>query len=144
MDEPIRHDMACSGPVCISFSRIGKRKGTTDPAYETHRQYYKKLKKMCHVFIIENVPQYGEQNIRDELGPEWCMRSHVIDPRIFGIGAARSRLYAICWKVSTVHWRDDVSMEAILEALTASVEFGAGSFFWQDLPMDTLTPAQAF
>ena len=136
--------MACLGPVCISFSKIGKRKGTADPAYETHRQYYKNMKKACQVLIIENVPEYGEIHIRDELGPGWRIRSHVIDPRIFGIGAARSRLYAICWKVDTIHWREDVSMEAILEALTASVEFGAGSFFWQDLPIDTLSQAQAF
>lgn len=136
--------MAHLGPVCISFSKIGNRKGTADPAYETHRQYYKKMKTLCEVLIIENVPEYGETHIRDELGPEWGIRSHVIDPRIFGIGAARSRLYAICWKVKTIHWREDVSMEAILEALTASVEFGAGGFFWQDLPKDTLTQAQAF
>ena len=55
--------MAHLGPVCISFSKIGNRKGTADPAYETHRQYYKKMKTLCEVLIIENVPEYGETHM---------------------------------------------------------------------------------
>ena len=102
------------------------------------------MKKMCHVLLVENVPEYGEVIVASELGPLWSTKSCVIDPRIYGVPASRSRRYIIAWRKSAVQWREDVRLEDIIEVLTSHVVADAGIFFWKECPKTKLSAAQAF
>ena len=122
---------------------MGPGKRENGKSFETHTSYYRSAATLCQVLVIENVPEYGRQVIQDQLGPMWSIKTMVIDPRIFGVCVARSRQYAICWKSEEVTWRQDVSLEKIIELLTSTAEATAISCFWQDLPKSSLTDAQA-
>ena len=123
---------------------MGKQLRESDPCFKTHQSYYKQVKSLVDVMLIENVPEYKPSVIQKELGPEWQIQSAVVDPRVFGVAASRSRLYAICWKTETVTWRDDVKMEEVIDLLTSSVVADAGSFYWKHLLKSQLTDAQVF
>lgn len=120
---------------------MGKKTGTADPRFKCHKEYYKKIKFTHSAMLIENVPEYGEEIILQSLGDEWSVKSLVIDPRVLGIPAARSRLYALAWRHSKVTWRPDVSLESIVEAMTSQVVADASIFHWRDIPQDNLSPA---
>lgn len=92
--------------------------------------------------LIENVPEYPESLIKQELGPGYSVRSIVIDPRILGIPAARTRRYAIAWRHSKVKWRPEINLEDVVATVTANLVGDASMFWWQDLPISDLTPAQ--
>ena len=101
------------------------------------------MARLYDVFLIENVPEYKEEIPARELGPEFSTKSVVLDPRVFGLPTARSRRYVIAWRKSAVHWRTEVKLEEVLEALTAHLVADAGIFFWQDHPEANLSAAQA-
>lgn len=94
--------------------------------------------------VIENVPEYKAEIIERELGKQWSIKHCVIDPRVLGVPACRTRLYAIAWKHAEVNWRNDIIMEDVIEVLTSRVVGNAGAFFWDDLPKTQLRPAQDF
>ena len=123
---------------------MGKQLRESDPCFKTHQSYYEQVKPLVDVMLIENVPEYKPCVIQKELGPEWQMESAVVDPRVFGVAASRSRLYAICWKTETVTWRADVKMKEVIDLLTSSVVAEAGTFYWKDLPKSKLTESQVF
>ena len=100
-------------------------------------------KKMCacnNALLIENVPEYSPAVVRSELPATWDLKSCVIDPRIFGLPAARSRIYLVAWDTTKVFWRSEIQIEDIIEALTAR---DASIFFWKSCPKSDLTVAQA-
>ena len=92
--------------------------------------------------IIENVPEYKEHIIAQELGSEWKIVTAVLDPRALGVPASRARIYAIAWRSSKVQWRPEVHLETVIEALTSRLVADASIFYWMDAPKSTLTPAQ--
>lgn len=139
--KPTQKFMELLGTPCVLFSKMGKKTGTSDPRFACHKEYYKKIKITHSAILIENVPEYGEEIIRSSLGKEWSVKALVIDPRVLGIPAARSRLYALAWRHSKVNWRPEVSLESIVEAMTAQVVADASIFHWRDIPQDYLTPA---
>ena len=100
------------------------------------------MQKLCHALLVENVPEYGEVIVASELGPLWSTKSCVIDPRIFGVPASRSRRYIIAWCKETVQWREDVHLEDIIDILTSYVVADAGIFFWKECPKTNLSAAQ--
>eukprot|EP00438_Fugacium_kawagutii_P000869 Skav215100 [mRNA] locus=scaffold899:136949:138049:- [translate_table: standard] len=130
------------GPVCVDFSLIGNKKRKDGPSYKLHKAYYKTVKKLYEAFILENVAEYSVAIIRSELGPNWEVKSVILDPRVFGHAACRARVYAICFNTEKVAWVDRISMEGVIEVLTASVAADASIFWWQRLPKSTLTPGQ--
>ena len=80
--------------------------------------------------LIENVPEYPESLIKQELGPGYSVRSIVIDPRILGIPAARTRRYAIAWRHSKVKWRPEINLEDVVATVTANLVGDASMFWW--------------
>ena len=144
---PQTKDFACEstpGPVCVSFSLMGKKLGEQDSRFECHEKYYENMKPRCDILLIENVPRYKTELIQRKLGSLWSLKSVVIDPRIFGVPAARSRVYGIAFKKSKVRWRSDVVFEDVLDALTCQVISDASIFWWDsELPQSTLTEAAA-
>lgn len=101
---------------------------------------------MCacnNALLIENVPEYSPAVVRSELPATWDLKSCVIDPRMFGLPAARARIYLIAWDTTKVFWRSEIQIEDIIEALTARVIKDASIFFWKSCPKSDLTVAQA-
>ena len=120
---------------------MGKKKGTSDPDFKCHKEYYKKIEFTHSAMLLENVPEYKKEIILSALGKEWSLKSLVIDPRVLGIPAARSRVYALAWRHTKVNWRSEVSLDSIVEALTSQVVADASIFHWRDIPPDNLSPA---
>ena len=93
--------------------------------------------------LIENVPEYSPDVVRAELPDTWDLKYCVIDPRIFGLPAARSRIYLVAWDTTKAFWRPEIQIEDIVEALTAQVVRDASMFFRKSCPKSNLTVAQA-
>ena len=62
------------GPVCTSFSRMGKGRRTSDPVFRTHSAYYGAMERMADCLLIENVPEYNQSVVEERLGSEWEVR----------------------------------------------------------------------
>ena len=130
------------GPVCVSFSAMGKRLQEQDIAFATHEQYYKEYTKCNDLLILENVPEYKEKLVASHLGPSWAMDSTRLDPRIFGMGVSRPRVYIICWRKNVLKWTADFRLDEFVRALAAKPVLTAGNYFWQKIPETTLTAAE--
>ncbi|CAK9034396.1 PABC domain-containing protein [Durusdinium trenchii] len=130
------------GPVCVSFSAMGKRLQEQDIAFATHEQYYKEYTKCNDLLILENVPEYKEKLVASHLGPSWAMDSTRLDPRIFGMGVSRPRVYIICWRKNVLKWTADFRLDEFVWALAAKPVLTAGNYFWQKIPETTLTAAE--
>lgn len=135
--------MRISGTICVSFSKAGTRRGTNHPVFKLHQRYFQKMCACNNALLIENVPEYSPAVVRSELPATWDLKSCVIDPRMFGLPAARARIYLIAWDTTKVFWRSEIQIEDIIEALTARVIKDASIFFWKSCPKSDLTVAQA-
>ena len=97
--------IAVGGPPCTMFSAMGKLKGTCDPVYKTHRRFTDVIADDYDVAIVENVPDYPEKGLLNQLRRKskapWKMAYLVIDPRLLGFLAARTRKYIIAWPAET-------------------------------------------
>ncbi|CAL1133840.1 unnamed protein product [Cladocopium goreaui] len=118
---------------------MGKKLGKKSPAFKCHKKYFQQAKKTADVLVVENVPQYQSSTVEEELGEDWRVRYCVIDPRIVGLPAARSRIYLICYNKKVVRWRPDITLESVLGALTSRVITDASMYLWMELPPDTLS-----
>ncbi|CAK9077267.1 unnamed protein product [Durusdinium trenchii] len=50
-----------ASPICISFSKAGKRQGTSAPSYQCHKAFYEKIAGTHDALLIENVPEYPQR-----------------------------------------------------------------------------------
>ena len=123
---------------------MGKRRGTGDKAYVTHTKFYQEAAPLHDLVVVENVPQYSPDLVRENLGPSWCVEAVTIDPRQFGIPAARTRTYMIAYKTDRLSWRKGITMQDVIQTLSAKVRAKADVFWWRKLPQSVLTPAQVF
>ena len=131
------------GPVCVAHSSMGKMLREQDPRFRTHTFYYACMRRLCDAVLLENVPGYRVEVAQSHLGPEWETRHAIIDPRIFGVPCARTRLYIIAWKRSKLEWRQGADMSEIIDILARRVVTCAKACWWMDLPKSQLTKAQA-
>lgn len=122
---------------------MGSKRGTADARYVTHTSYYQN-KDLFDALLVENVPEYRVEVIKSELGDKWLTKHCILDPRVFGVAAARTRLYCIAYHSERVTWREDVVLEEVIDQLTSSVVATAGSFYWDTLPASILTPNQVY
>ena len=100
----------------------GISKGTAAPAFVTHESYYEQMGKIHDVLLVENVPEYDTdipQKLLDQLHDDggergmWGCMSAVVDPRIFGIPAARARLFYLAFRKDRVKLRTDVCLDCV-------------------------------
>ena len=130
------------GPVCVSYSLMGKKLGEKDAAFLTHKAYYEQAPKVADVILVENVTEYPPETVSTHLGPEFTLNFCKIDPRLFGLPASRARIFLIAYRHSVVRWRPDVSLDSVLGALVSRVVSTADMYFWMKLPKSILTAAQ--
>ena len=101
---------------------MGAQEGTAAPAFATHESYYKQMGKIHDILLVENVPEYDTDipqqhldQLRDD-GEErgmWGSVCAVVDPRIFGVPAARARLFYLAFRKDRVKLRTDVCLDCI-------------------------------
>ena len=132
------------GPPCVAYSTMGKQLQEMDISYMAHQSHYKMVhKEQFDVQILENVPEYSEDVVKQNLKPQtWGMVSAVLDPRLFGQKTSRPRRYFICWKKDRVEWTSPYSMEAIINALRTCPVIDPLSYFWKKLPPTILSESQ--
>ena len=117
---------------------MGRRLQTADPLYQTHEAYYKNVAVDQDVNIIENVPEYHVQLVRNSLHG-FHVTDFKLDPRIFGMGTARARVYLVCIRSTKLKWKKGWCWQTFLDALTANKVLVSGDYWWRTLPSQTLS-----
>lgn len=131
-----------SGTVCVSFSLMGQRRGERDPRFATHSKYYKEYSEPCDLLLIENVTEYDEAIVKKNLGDMWATQATKIDPRLFGLGVSRARVYILAWKKSSLSWTATWTLNEFVALFAAKPGIGAINYFWQRRSPQTLTAAK--
>lgn len=124
---------------------MGLQKKKNDPVFQVHKAYYLVAGSTSDLMLLENVTEYDEiGTIEEFLGKKWGVASARVDPRNFGYGASRPRMYAICWNKEKLQWSKNpaLSLESLLNLLLARPRMAARDFFWQDLPKSKLTASE--
>lgn len=122
---------------------MGKREKTNSVVFETHESLYNNVTPGVDIQIIENVTEYPYELVKKKLGPGWGSKSIQIDPRIFGLPAARTRRYVIAWKQATVEWSKDFCLNRMLDSITSQVRMDTLKYWWMRLGCSKLTPGEA-
>lgn len=117
---------------------------TDDVTWECHETHYKLFKEEEHdVGIVENVPEYEEGHAMRNLDrKKWGCESVVLDPRLFGQGASRTRRYIVVWKKATVVKLPGMSISEVINALKQVPSLKAEDYFWMDTNGAPLTSSQ--
>ncbi|CAE6969816.1 unnamed protein product [Symbiodinium sp. CCMP2592] len=107
---------------------MGLRKKSKDKVMKTHRRYFRQCYQVLDAYLFENVCEYDLKQLR--LPKSWKQQSVRVDPRTFGLGCARARLYVIAYNTEKVCWSQDVPCFADMVAcLAARPCLGAGDYF---------------
>jgi len=109
---------------------MGKGEQHNDPKYVCHQKYYELAPRVADLILLENVPEYNvEEVVRRELGNTWKCVSAVVDPRLFGFGTSRARVYGLAWKKGCFIEDPGFPLLRTLEALKARPMMMAKNFF---------------
>ncbi|CAE7323060.1 unnamed protein product, partial [Symbiodinium sp. CCMP2592] len=120
--------VSVGGAPCTSYSVMGLRKKSKDKVMKTHRRYFRQCYQVLDAYLFENVCEYDLKQLR--LPKSWKQQSVRVDPRTFGLGCARARLYVIAYNTEKVCWSQDVPCFADMVAcLAARPCLGAGDYF---------------
>lgn len=126
------------GPICVPFSMMGRRKKTADPSFATHVSFFENIAVDQDCNIIENVTEYDEQIVKDAL-PAFSVTAVKVDPRVFGLGVARARIYIIAIRRSKLRWKPGFCLEDFMDSVTAQVTLQSTDYFWKKLPPQNLS-----
>ena len=122
---------------------MGKEQHEGDITWQTREKFYEMLEEeQVDAALVENVPEYLEKHARGQLSEKWQVLSEVVDPRLFGQGAARPRRYMIVYRTDRVAWVSGMDLKEILTCFMSTPTLKAGDYFWKKLPPMTLTPSQ--
>lgn len=86
---------------------MGKRRRSEDPVYETHTAHYKNIARDQDINVIENVTEYCDHldEIQDQMGHDFEIQYVKLDPRVFGLGVARARVFMVGIRKSKLQWK---------------------------------------
>ena len=126
---------------------MGARRQTEDLRFQVHEKFYELQKGAeldVDVCILENVPEYGPEIIQARFPkPKYEMQCVRVDPRIFGEGCSRARLYAVVYKTEKFRWDPQMGLAQFLDMLKMRPCMNAQSYFYMSLPESPLTRSQA-
>ena len=116
-------------------------KGEMDEKFQVHKKYWDQAPKVADILLIENVTEYElEKYVERFLGPEYESLVARVDPRLWGFGCARPRVYGLVWHKACGQWNASFPFEEILRALKAEPVMKAQDFFYLETPPRKLTP----
>lgn len=132
------------GAPCTPFSNMGLGQGEDDEVFTVHKKYYSEVGSSADVAVLENVPECSmKEHTQHELGCSWDIETMPIDPRLFGLGCSRARLYGLAWKKDMYQWNPSITLAQIIDALKARPVMTANSFFYlSKTPSLRLTEAE--
>ncbi|CAK9006394.1 unnamed protein product, partial [Durusdinium trenchii] len=142
----LRTRVNASGPTCQAFSLMGKRQAEKDSRFSAHEAWYSHETSPhgSDIVILENVTEYRQSIVRGHFkSPLYEMQTACIDPRLFGEGSARARLYCVIYKTRKFSWDESMSLAEFLSMLKMRPQMSALSYFWQPLPKSILSKTQA-
>ena len=114
---------------------MGNREKEHGVQHQTHVAYYRHVRESgTSVAVIENVPEYEEKVVKNELGKGWDLTSVRLDPRCFGLGCARARVFMLCWRTDKVRWVSPFTLQSFVGVLLSRAVMKAGDYFFLDLP----------
>lgn len=120
---------------------MGLRKGEHDIKFETHMKYWNQAEDVADIHICENVTEYELEAYKSRfLGPHWECHVAKVDPRLWGFGCSRPRVYGILWNTNHVKWDPQFPFMEVLMCLRAAPIMKAQDFFFQDRIPTPLTP----
>lgn len=109
---------------------MGKGLKDADPKFLVHSKYYKNAQDTLDVILLENVPEYEmERVVAHEMGKSWACQAVVVDPRLFGFGTSRARVYGLCWNKKIIAVDSLFPILKTLEALKARSTMLAQDFY---------------
>ena len=119
---------------------MGNREKEKGIQHQTHVSYYKHVRESnASVAVIENVPEYEEALVKKELGKGWDLDSVRLDPRCFGLGCARARVFIVCWRTNKVRWVSPFTLRSFVGLLRSRAVMKAGDYFFMDVPKAKLS-----
>lgn len=121
---------------------MGLKTKEAHPQFASHESYYEQYKKVSDIMIVENVVEYGSAITKERLGPEREVQSLCVDPRNFGLGVARARIYMLCWNTKRVRWDSPLTLAELLDAVASRRVLTAKNYFWQRRPCSLLSDAE--
>lgn len=110
---------------------MGLQRGQSDEKYMAHKAFYEGCEGEVDLLILENVCEYNmEAIVRQELPTGWACKAFRIDPRLFGFGTARPRVYGLAWKSSKFELSKEFSFMDVLDGLQATPRMTAKDYFF--------------
>ena len=133
-----------AGPPCTPFSPMGLGEGEDDVVFKVHEKHYDVVGDIADMLVTENVPESQLQaTLNRYLGADWATQTVNLDPRLFGLGCARARSYAISFKRSMFKLNETISVERVIGALMAQPVMEADDYFFlSKTPSIKLTEAE--
>lgn len=124
---------------------MGNGRKIQDPRFAVHDSWYAHEKRQdVDIVGLENVTEYDLGIVKSRFPPpKYQVQSEKVDPRIFGDGCSRARLYAIIYKTSKYQWDANMPLSKFLDMLKMQPRMSALSYFFMDLPKSYLTEKQA-
>lgn len=117
-----------------------------DASFASHQSFYDMAEKEeVDIQVLENVPEYSEQTVKDSLShgsSPWEVQSEVLGPRLFGQSASRPRRYLICYRKDKVKWDSPLTFPQMIMALRTCPRMDSIGYFWKKLAPSHLSPAQ--
>lgn len=128
---------------------MGLQRGERDAKFETHKKYYSRISS-ADVHIIENVTEYEiEKYFKKYFNPpgenHWDLEVARLDPRIFGHGGARPRVFGVIWNRAYIGmWNPDFPFQEVLASLRAKPAMRASDFFYMKINPSSLSSREEF
>ena len=123
---------------------MGARSGKDHWAFETHTAHFNVQRGLqTDLLVVENVPEYNVQCVRQALGPAYKVLSIKVDPRAFGQRAARARVYIVAYRRKALKFRDGTSLHGMLSLLRQKPILSISHYFWKKLPPVMLSAPNA-
>ena len=142
---PFSQPATSPGAPCTPFSRMGLGRKEDDPVFMCHEKFYKEVPTLADIALLENVPEYQQEKmVETRLGSEWGSWTTVLDPRLFGFGCARPRIYTICWRKKHFSQDPRFKFQDILDCLKARPTLTADDYWFLKLPKRQLTDSEDF
>lgn len=114
---------------------MGKREREQSLQFKLlHQAYYDRVAPTQDILLIENVPEYSEalvlQCLNKGRAGTWQLESVRLDPRLFGLGCARARVFMIVFKKRLFAWTKKFTLQQFVETFLSTPGLCAESYFW--------------
>ena len=126
----LRGDINVSGPPCVDFSSLGKRRRFLGKSMAAHVAWAKERRRRLEPIVVhECVPQFPLSWLEGQLGDLYDWEAVVLDSR-FCLGVRRKRQYAVGFLRGRAQWkRPGVTLASAVRPYLRRTSLAADAFF---------------